>query len=221
MTTNKLPARERLMIFFGLFSFGFLLYRCIFTFNLHYTFFLWNLLIAFVPYIISKQLLKCYELGIKAFFLILAWLIFFPASLYLFTDLLQIHKTDNFSFLYDVIFFSSFAFTGLLPGLLSLKHVETFLKKHVPALFVKLSVLFFIFLSSYSIYLVRFLHLKSWNVISDFKKMLHASEHNILYPEDHVHIWLSILILVLLIDVIYTGFKKIYYLKKINTDRLF
>jgi len=221
MKTDRLPAYERLMIFFGLVSFSFLFYRCIFTLNLHYTFFLWNLLIAFVPYIVSKQLLKYNELGIKAFLLLFVWLIFFPSCLYLFTDLLQIHKTDNFSIVYDIILFSSFAVTGMLPGLTSLKQVEAFLKKHMPVLLVRISVLIFIFLSSYSICLVRFLHLKSWNILADSKRLFYASKHNILYPQAHVDAWLSILALVFLINVIYTWYKKLYYLKKIRKHFLF
>ena len=214
MHSKKLPILERLMIFLGLFCFGVLLYRCIFTFNLHYTFLLWNLLIAFVPYIVSKQLLKCKELDIKASLLLFIWMLFFPVCIYLFTDLLEMHKADNFYFLYDAALFVCFSFTGLLPGLISLKQIEAFLKKHVPAFFVKLSVLFFIFLSSYSICLIRFLHLKSWNIIADFKKMFHASEQDILDPGNHIRIWLSIFILVLFIDIIYAGFKKLYYLKR-------
>ncbi len=221
MNTGKLPAVERLMIFFGLISFSLLFYHCIFAFNLHYTFLLWNLLIAFVPYIISKQIVKCKQLNIKAFLLISCWLLFFPGCIYLFTDLMEISKTDNFSFLYDSIMFLSFAFTGLLPGLISLKLMETFLKRHLPDFYTKLYVLLFIFFSSYSVYLVRFLHLKSWNIIADSKKMLYASEHNILNPEDHIHSWLSILALVLLIDIIYFGFKKIYYFKRDNETLFF
>ncbi len=221
MNDIKLPAVERLMIFLGLFCFGLLFYRCIFEFNFHYTFLLWNLLIAFVPYIISKQIVKCKQLNIKAFLLIFCWLLFFPGCIYLFTDLMEISKTDNFSFLYGSILFLSFAFTGLLPGLISLKLVETFLKKYLPAFYIKLCVLLFIFFSSYNVYLVRFLHLKSWNVIADSKKMLYASAHNILNPADHIHSWLSILTLVLLIDIIYVGFKKIYYFKRDNETVFF
>jgi uncharacterized membrane protein len=214
MRTKKLPILERLMIFLGLFCFGVLLYRCIFTWNLHYTFLLWNLLIAFVPYIVSKQLLKCKELNIKAILLLFIWMLFFPVCIYLFTDIVQMHSSDTFYFLYDALLFLSFAFTGLLPGLISLRQIETFLTKHAPGFFVKVSVLFFIFLSSYSICLVRFLHLKSWNIVIDFKKMFHASEKDILYPADHVRIWLSIFVLVLLIDALYAGFKKLYYFKR-------
>jgi uncharacterized membrane protein len=214
MRTKKLPILERLMIFLGMFCFGVLLYRCIFTWNLHYTFLLWNLLIAFVPYIISKQLLKFKELNIKAILLLFAWMLFFPVCIYLFTDIMQMHNSDNFYFVYDALLFLSFGFTGLLPGLISLTQIELFLKRHVPDFFVKASVLIFIFLSSYSICLVRFLHFKSWNIIADSKLMLRATEKDILRPEDHVSIWLSILVLVLLIDVLYAGLKKLYYFKR-------
>lgn len=221
MQESKLPAFERLMIFSGFISFGLLFYRCLFTLNLHYTYFLWNLLIALMPYLISKQLVKCKALNIKAVFLICLWLMLFPACVYLFTDIFQIHKTDNFSFLYDSILFLSFAWNGLLPGLMSLKKVEVFLTRHVPSFFVNLSVLFFIFLSSYSICLVRLFHLKNWNIITNSKKLLAVSVNNILNPLNHIHAWLSITTLVLLLDITYLGFKKLYAIRKINQDLLF
>jgi len=214
MRTKKLPILERLMLFLGMFCFGVLLYRCIFTWNLHYTFLLWNLLIAFVPYVIGKQLLKCKELNIKAILLLFAWLLVFPVCIYLFTDIVQMHNSDNFYFLYDLLLFLSFGFTGLVPGLISLRQVETFLSRHLPDFFAKASVLFFILLSSYSICSVRFLHLKSWNIIADSKLMLHVTEKDILRPEDHVSVLLSFLVLVLLIDLLYAGFKKLYYYKR-------
>lgn len=215
MNSKKLPAFERLIIFVSLASFGMLLYRCLFSMSFHYTFFLWNLLVAFVPYIVSKQLAKCKVFNFKSFLLLSAWLVLFPSCIYLFTDLMQIHKTD-FPIWYDITMFSGFAFLGLLSGLMSLKQVESFLKQHASGFFVKVSVLFFIFLSSYSICVVRFLHLKSWNVIADSKKLFHASEHNIIDPQNHAYIWLTILLVVLLVDALYAGFKKLYRLKIIN-----
>ena len=171
MSTVKLPFFERLMIFASMFSFGLLFYRCLFTLSIDYTFFLWNLLIAFIPYLISKQLLKYKSFNIKAFSLLLLWLMFFPGCIYLFTDLLQMHKT-NFSFVYDVCLFLSFAITGILPGLMSLKQIEIFLNRHTTAFRAKITILLFIFLSSYNIVLARFLHLRSWNIITDFRQML-------------------------------------------------
>ena len=210
---RKLPIIERLLIFMSLFCFGVLFYRCLFTLSLHYTFLLWNLLLAFVPYILSKELLKCRELNVKSVLLLFAWLMFFPACVYLFTDMLKMHETADFAFVYNIALFACFAFTGLLPGLASLKKTEAFLMRHISPAFAKISILLFIFFSSYGICLARFLHLKSWNVITDFKEMLHASELNIAAPIDHLHIWLSIVIVVLLIDMAYAGYKKLYYVK--------
>ncbi len=209
MNSRKLPSPERLMIFAGLLSFGLLFYRCIFFANLHFTFLLWNLLLASMPYIISKKLVSIKESGFRSYFFLIGWLVFFPACIYPLTDMLHLQKTNDFSFVYDVIMFLSFAIAGLLPGLISLRNVETFLRNHVSGLFTKLSVVFFIFLSSYSACLIKFLHLKSWNIVTDFKRMYFASAHDILDPADHSRIWLVIIMLVLLIDVLYAGFKKL------------
>lgn len=215
MSTVKLPYFERLMIFVSMFSFGLLFYRCLFTLSIDYTFFLWNLLIAFIPYLISKQLLKYKTFNIKAFSLLLLWLMFFPGCIYLFTDFLHMHKT-NFPLVYDVSLFLSFAVASLLPGLMSLKQIEIFLNRHTSAFRTRVTILLFIFLSSYNIVLARFLHLRSWNIITDFRQMLYASKKEILFPESSLHIWLAILMLVLLIDLAYTGFKKLYQLEKVK-----
>ncbi|MFT4155259.1 DUF1361 domain-containing protein [Parafilimonas sp.] len=215
MRAAKLPYFERVLLFAFFFSFGILFYRCLFTLSLNYTFFLWNLLIAFVPYIISKRLSTCKTLNAKALFLLTLWLLFFPGCIYLFTDMLQMHET-NFPIIYDVCMFLSFAATGMLPGLMSLKKVETFLSHHISGLFVKLSILLSIFLSSYNIVLVRFLHLKSWNIVADCKRMLHASEKDILFPESNMHTWISIFILVLLIDLVYAGFKQLNRFERVR-----
>ena len=218
---KKIPAFERLMIFSAFVSIGLLFYRCVFTLSFHYTYFLWNLLIAYVSYIMSKQLIKCKEINVKAMLLLCVWLLFFPACMYLFTDILQMHKTDNFSVFYDAFLYLSFAWNALLPALMSLKKVEAFLRKHLSVFLVKVSILFFIFLSSYGICLVRFLHLKDWDIITNTKRFLQVSVNNILNPTDHIHAWLSIISLMLLLDVIYVGFKKLYFMRQINKRILF
>ena len=215
MHTAKLPYFERLMIFASLFSFGLLFYRCLFTLSFDYSFLLWNLLIAFFPYLISKQLEKCTSFNVKAFLLLFLWLLFFPCCIYLFTDMLQMHKT-NFALVYDVPMFLSFAITGILPGLMSLKKTEMFLTRFIPGAHVRLSIFLFIFLSSFNIVLVRFLHLKSWNIITDCEKMLYASEKDILSPENNLEAWMAIFVLMLIIDLAYAGFKRLYRIERVR-----
>lgn len=216
MKNKNIPAFEKLMIFSAFISFGLLFYRCVFTLSFHYTYFLWNLLIAFVPYLISKLLVKCKDLNVKTMLLVAAWLLFFPACVYLLTDILQMRKSDNFPVFYDAILYLSFAWNALVPGLMSLKNVEVFLRRHLSFFMTKVSVLFFIFLSSYAICLVRFLHLKDWDVVTNSKRFIQVSANNILNPTDHIHAWLTIISLMLLLDVIYVGFKKVYFMRKTN-----
>jgi|SRR5690242_9488245 len=221
MNDKKIPAFERLMIFSAFLSFGILFYRCVFTLSFDYTFFLWHLLLTYLPYIISKQLVKYKDLNIKAILLLFAWLLFFPACVYLLTDFLSMHKTDKFPVFYDAILYLSFALNALLPGLMSLKNIEVFLRRHLSFFIAKAFTLFFIFLSSYAICLVRFLHLKNWDVLTSFKKFVQVSVNNILNPTDHIHAWLSIISLMMLLDVIYIGFKKLYFMRRTNQSIFF
>ena len=210
---KRLPVFERLMVMSSLITFGLLFYRCIFTLSFHYSYFAFNLLLAFMPYIISKQLVKCEELNVKAVLLLSLGLIFFPNCVYLFTDILQIKQTDNFPLWYDIALYAAVAFNGLLPGLMALKKVEVFLKKHLPDSFVKTSILVCLFFSSYSTYLKKFLHLKAWNFPADTKKIYFVSKRNVLNPQDHVQIWISVFALVVLLNVLYEVFKKVSFKK--------
>ncbi|MBS1746315.1 MAG: DUF1361 domain-containing protein [Bacteroidetes bacterium] len=209
MSIRKLPAFERLMLYVALLAFGFLFYRCIFAENFHYTFLLWNLLLAFVPYSISKKLQHKRDKKFSGILLLLGWLLFFPACIYPLTDILHLHITDNFSMVYDGIMIFTFGIAGLLPGMLSLKNIEIYLKKHTSGFFAKVSLLFFITLSSYSACLVGILHIRSWNIIFDFKRMIFASGRGLSNPADHFNIISFVLLFVMLMDVLYAGFKKI------------
>ncbi len=209
MSIRKLPAFERLMIFAAFLAIGFLFYRCLFSGNFHYTFLLWNMVLAFVPYGISKKLPRKKDHNFSGIMLLLGWLLFFPACIFPLTDLLHLHKTDNFSTVYDAVMILAFGIAALLPGVLSLKNIELYLKKHTTGFFARVSLLFFITLSSYSACLVGILHIKSWNIIADFKRLIFASGRGLSNPAEHVNIISIILLFVLLIDVLYVGFKKI------------
>src|SRR5580765_1282169 len=142
MENKKLPAFERLLIFSFCCTSGILLYRCIFSWSLHYTYLLWNLFLAITPYLVSKQLVKCRELNLKAALLLTLWLLLFPNSPYILTDLFHLSRKDNIPLWYDGMLFLSAAWTGLLPGLVSLRKVETFLSGHLRQFWIKASIFF-------------------------------------------------------------------------------
>jgi uncharacterized membrane protein len=214
MKTNKLPAFERLLFFTFSFTIGMLLYRCIFSLSFHYTSLLWNLFLALLPYFVSKQLIKCEGLNFKAALLLTAWLLLFPNSPYILTDLIHFSPKDNIPFWYDILLYASAAFNGLLPGLVSLRKVETFLSKHLQVFWVRTSIFFCLLLSGYGLYLGRFLRFNSWDVITDSKKLLVVSERDILSPEQHIHVWIFVVAFAIFMDVIYVGFKHLPSVKR-------
>ena len=103
---------------------------------------------------------------------------------------------------------------------MSLKKTELFLREHLSPFMVKVSILFCFFLSSYSTYIVDFLHLKRWKFFADTKRVIRVSERDFLKPENHVHVWMSIFSLVILLDVLYEGFKKMSHMNNKRANEI-
>jgi uncharacterized membrane protein len=140
----------------------------------------------------------------------------FPNSPYILTEILHLSPRDNIPFWYDTILYLSAAFIGLLPGLVSLRKVEKFLALHLPRFWVKVSVLFCIFLSGYGVYLGRFLRPDKFDIISDSKKLLTVSEHDIFAPLQHLNVWIFVVAFAIFMDVVYVGFKNLPSLMRPN-----
>ena len=209
MKNNKLPAFERLLIFSFCFTLGILIYRCLFSWSFHYTYLVWNLFLAVTPYLVSKQLVKCKGLNFKAVLLLTTWLLLFPNSPYVLTDIFHLAPKDNIPFWYDGLLFMSASWTGLLPGLVSLQKVETFLSQHLHQFWLKASIFFCLLLSGYGIYLGRFLRFDSWDVITDSKRLISVSERTFFNPDEHLRVWIFVVLFAIFMDVLYVGFKHL------------
>jgi uncharacterized membrane protein len=156
--------------------------RWLVTGRLTHAFLLWNLFLAWMPFFISLSLIPVStRLGLRprrcATLLIgLVWLIFFPNSTYIFTDLIHVINgayqhpgssewiTSTSLKWFDLILSSTVAFTGHFIGLVSLYVVQASVRSswgRGTAWFVcALSIL----LSSMGIYIGRFTRLNSWDI---------------------------------------------------------
>jgi uncharacterized membrane protein len=94
-----------------------------------------------------------------------AWLLFFPNAPYIFTDLIHLTSRDFAHFWVDLVIFLSCALTGLVLGFVSLYLIQCI----VLNTFGRVASWFFIAavagLSSFGIYLGRFLRFNSWDVV--------------------------------------------------------
>ena len=124
---------------------------------------IWNLFLAWVPYLLSLYFLKK-EAPLKQFIpVFILWLLFFPNATYLVTDILHVASSAPQSLWYDSLTFFTFGLTGLLLGVASLSHIEEYLVGKVGQITREIILFTICFVSSFGIYLGRFERWNSWD----------------------------------------------------------
>ncbi|TET24402.1 MAG: DUF1361 domain-containing protein [Candidatus Cloacimonadota bacterium] len=159
--------------------------RIALTNSYRYSFLIWNLFLAWIPYIISNVMNFVYRkvhseqrLRISMVTIGFVWLLFYPNAPYILTDFIHVIRvppsinqnhtilTNNAILWYDIVLNSSFAFIGHLIGLISLVICHNLFRKT----FKKYSGWIFVTIASlvggYGIYLGRFVRLNSWNILT-------------------------------------------------------
>ena len=148
-------------------------------------FLIWNLFLAWIPYWISLTLDSFYKwsesktlIGILLF----AWLLFFPNAPYIITDLLHLRNRAPIPHWYDLMLFLSFAWTGLILGLISLYEVHRFLNQHVSKFVSWCCIVFAIGLSGLGVYIGRVLRWNSWDILTTPMDLFHDLFYIIINP---------------------------------------
>jgi uncharacterized membrane protein len=130
-----------------------------------YRYLVWNLSLAWIPFVFAILLVAAYARRRSlAELLVLggAWLVFLPNAPYVLTDFIHLGTTHR---LFDSLVFASFAFTALALGFVSLLLVQLVVTRAAGAASGWLVALSAIFLSSVGIYLGRVQRLNSWDVL--------------------------------------------------------
>jgi uncharacterized membrane protein len=106
--------------------------RIIKTGYLSYGFLAWNLFLAYVPYFISEWLCKhppVLRNKFKLVPLVLTWILLMPNSFYILTDLFHLNNMSKGDSWYDLTLILSFAWNGILFGIVSIYKMEMLLKR--------------------------------------------------------------------------------------------
>ena len=132
----------------------------------------WNLFLAWIPFILAylahavswRRVALYVVIPVVAFL----WLIFFPNAPYMLTDLQDLTRGNGGAPLwYDVIIVVWCTWTGMLLGVISLH----FMHDIVHRTFGRITGWLFVFgisaLSSFGIYIGRFVRLNSWDILQD------------------------------------------------------
>ena len=137
-----------------------------------YGFLIWNLFLAWIPFLISYF---TYTLSLNRRWIYIVipiaafvWLIFFPNAPYILTDFQ--HLANNFSDLpvwYDVMMLIWFAFTGVLLGMVSLFLMQEIVRREFGRWVGWGFVAAVAALTSAGVYMGRFLRWNSWDILRD------------------------------------------------------
>jgi uncharacterized membrane protein len=153
----------------SLISIGTLVFRIHQTHSLHYVFLVWNLFLAWIPLIAASFAfaLARQRIGAGAGFLIVVWLLFFPNAPYMLTDFIHLSERSATSPVwYDALMLSSFAWTALMLGFLSLYLIQALVAPRIGAAWAWVVVACALGLASFGIYIGRFAGFNSWDAVT-------------------------------------------------------
>src|SRR5215510_1860816 len=138
--------------------------------TVHYAFLIWNLFLAWIPFLIA-YFIYTVSLARKWLYVVIPisaflWLIFFPNAPYILTDFQHLAGVwSDVPIWYDVMLLIWFAFTGLLLGMVSLFLMQEIIRREFGRWVGWGFVALVAGLSSAGIYMGRFLRWNSWDIL--------------------------------------------------------
>jgi uncharacterized membrane protein len=151
---------------------GLVLARIAYSDSRRHTGLIWNLFLAWIPFMLSyfahavswKRATLYLVIPSIAFL----WLIFFPNAPYMLTDLQDLARSASGAPLwYDVIIIVWSSWTGMLLGVISLYLMQDIIIRRFGRIAGWVFVFIISAMSSFGIYIGRFVRLNSWDILQD------------------------------------------------------
>ena len=146
-------------------------FRFIYSGHTTYVSLVWNLFLAWIPWFLALFAENSCRKAGRVTFLValcgLAWLLFFPNAPYIVTDFLHLQALPPIPMWFDLFLLFSFAWAGLFLGFSSLYTMQRLVTEKLGRILGWLFTLVVLALSSFGIYLGRFLRWNSWDVLLD------------------------------------------------------
>ncbi|MFA5773569.1 MAG: DUF1361 domain-containing protein [Candidatus Paceibacterota bacterium] len=187
------------------------LLRIIIWGKMSFVYILWNIFLAFIPFIISSLLLSFLNEGklkkIIFIFGIILWLIFIPNAPYLITDFIHLGTTRSIPIIYDTLLLFSSASVGLILGFFSLFHIEQIIKMRLSKRKTSIIIGIIILIISFGIYLGRFLRFNSWDVFINHTSLIKNVWKIFSQSKTHIEVYLYTLLFFVFLALSYKAWK--------------
>lgn len=166
--------------------------RCCVTLLPEFIFLAWNLFLAFIPYQLTRWVKNSVRVMEKRMLLLtclLAWLLFIPNSFYIITDLFHLSKVKSAPSWFDLLLIYSFAWNGLVLGILSLRDAGLVFRVTMGRRVSFLVILVAMWLIAFGIYIGRYLRFNSWDVLTNPFSLAGELAAMIFHPLAHGYAW--------------------------------
>jgi uncharacterized membrane protein len=180
--------------------------RVVYTGKLTFIFFVWNLFLAYVPLFITgwlQQNPRLIEARWKFAAAFICWLLFIPNAFYIITDLFHLQTYYGMPVWFDLALIFSFAWNGLLPGIISVRSMERMTRLHLGYR----NELWFIYpimcLNAFGVYIGRFMRFNSWDIITSPFGLTADIADIIFHPFEYKHAWGMVACYSILMSIIY------------------
>ena len=170
-------------------SIGIFAGRIIFSGNVSYGFMVWNLILAWLPYVFSLTAAlfdRRYRSGWALLIPGLLWLLFFPNGPYMITDLIHLEPRAPVPVWYDLILLITFAWTGCWLAVASLDTMQSIIRVRLGRAMSWLFVAVTLGLTGLGVYLGRFLNWNSWDVFLQPGDVFADILTRLAHPLDHL-----------------------------------
>lgn len=145
----------------------------------------WNLILALIPYFFALIAIKRSGILHRIFFLL--WLLFFPNSLYIWTDFIHLGK-DGEILHFDIVYIGVMAIAGLISGFASLEMLHAYWNRHYHRTKAWILISLVMLVSLFGVYLGRFLRFNSWDIMHEPMNLMREIISLLLHPNTPVSI---------------------------------
>lgn len=177
-----------------------------------FVYILWNIFLAFIPFIISSFLLFYYKKKkVNNVFLIAGmflWLIFIPNAPYIITDFVHLGEIRSIPILFDILLIFSSATVGLILGVNSLFHIEQIFNLKYSKMKTSKIMIIIILLISFGVYLGRFLRFNSWDIFVNHTSLINNVWDIFSNPSSSTDVFFYTLLFFSFIVVFYYSWKS-------------
>lgn len=150
---------------------------------------LWNLFLAWVPFVLTLWLLAVLRRKAwsswEGLMVSALWLIFLPNTFYMVSDFIHLADVDTGQLLFSAVVYTLFIALGVILGISSLYPVHQALRRRLGPRSAGALVVAILGICSVAIYIGRDLRWNSWDVVADPAGVLFDLSSRLLHPAQY------------------------------------